>query len=229
MAAINDKAFCIYCGKNISINAKFCDGCGEKTELQIEPAAITDTSKIDGENELNVYPISESFINSPLFGELIQKNIDYYRTRALRAVRFFEQAPIFFRRGYFERLKDARSINEEAAKSGFNWAAFFLGSIWLGYRNVPKIAYTLMAVEIFSQIYIDHRFDHPLAQLLLHVIVMILLGRYGNALYFQGIDSKLRTAKVKSVNELRDIGGVSWIHPIVIFVSWTMINISVYR
>ena len=73
--------FCTQCGKENLNDAKFCGGCGTTINSNI---AIPASNAINSEStNTDGFYLSETFINSKSFDELIGNNSSYYKEKFL--------------------------------------------------------------------------------------------------------------------------------------------------
>ncbi|MFB7140623.1 DUF2628 domain-containing protein [Gottfriedia sp. NPDC056225] len=101
---------------------------------------------------------------------------------------------------------------QEHKQLSWNWASFFLGVYWMAYRKMwgwvsIYFAYYILSDLLFSQVSALDRF--------VNLIISVLLGMYGNAMYFAHAAKKIDAIKRTSISaqeknaEYERVGGTS--------------------
>ena len=85
--------------------------------------------------------------------------------------------------------------NDDPGKAlTWNWAAFFLGFLWLGYRKMYKPIFYLLILYFLVEIIEIVTIFHPIATMVttyLALVVAVFLGMFGNALYYRHTKKKI--------------------------------------
>ena len=118
---------------------------------------------------------------------------------------------------YFEKFKNN---HERSNFASWNWASFFLGTYWLLYRKLYKWFIGVFLIKLFGGILIG-TFSSTLAAIF-DLIIMVLLGVYGNCIYVH--DSKNKITSLKSFfnkfgdssEALKENGGTNIVAPLVL-------------
>ncbi|MFY4775723.1 DUF2628 domain-containing protein [Metabacillus sp. RGM 3146] len=123
-----------------------------------------------------------------------------------------------------------RKWGKATNKAGWNWAAFFLGIFWLGYRKMYRFLLIFLGIYLLVDLitwpfylFLDPvTMDKvsPLIDLLNYVIGIassVTLGIYGNYFYYKHAKEKINNIKQKFPNhpdiqayEITKRGGTSW-------------------
>lgn len=121
---------------------------------------------------------------------------------------------------YIEKWDKA---DNQARFAGWNWAAFFLGVFWLAYRKMYRYMFIFILLSILvGSLPIGGSAYTPL-------FWMILLGLFGNTLYYKHTKQKVSIVKqqYQSTKEmetnLKKIGGIKWLAiglPLLIFFAY---------
>lgn len=94
-------------------------------------------------------------------------------------------------------------------RKGWNWAAFLLGPLWMGYRKMYKDLIMILSIYYVAQtIVILIGLEIPIA---FGFIINIIMGLSGNA-YYQNHINKQQQKHLNnpSMNTIEKIGGTSW-------------------
>lgn len=100
---------------------------------------------------------------------------------------------------YYDRKWRELEIKKSAVS--WNWAAFFLGPLWLAYRRMYLLASLLIVLMFCSNlalILLSADIDIVLG-LILGIVQMILLGMFGNALYRKHVTGEV--ALIESLHQ----------------------------
>ena len=92
---------------------------------------------------------------------------------------------------------------EEIAESkvSWNWAAFFFGLLWFGYRKMYIHAFIFIAFSLLLQfVQIKMNTTH-LVIALTNLIISVVIGSFGNYLYYEYAKSKVKEIKQKGLDE----------------------------
>jgi len=111
-------------------------------------------------------------------------------------------------------VKKWESAKNPYQKSGWNWAAFFGGIFWLGYRKMYSIVLGLIGIFLLIdilQLFIKYDLSKSIAS-----STAAILGLLGNSFYYRHMHKKI--SKIKNDNldktNLKDAihkaGGTSW-------------------
>jgi hypothetical protein len=111
---------------------------------------------------------------------------------------------------YIEKWEGSRNPRKHA---GWNWAAFFAGIFWMGYRKMYSTILILVTISLAINIvllFVNPEFIRPINSLLSFII-----GLFGNAFYYNHMRKEIRKIKSSSKSEDADVyfskcGGASW-------------------
>lgn len=142
----------------------------------------------------------DKFLQDPNLALFLRHNVDFYQRKW---------------RSMFAR---AQSIDRMATTSSWNWAAFFIGVSWLLYRKMYLRAIAVFGVLLFPDI-LGAAIEEDLQALrwLLSLAVSIVMGQFGNAMYFRRSFDQVMAAERRSGDpaeiqaRLRKRGGTSWL------------------
>lgn len=112
---------------------------------------------------------------------------------------------------YIKKWNSSKNPNKSG---GWNWAAFFAGLFWLGYRKMYAVLYSILGVFIVIDI----------IQALLKVdlnrgiasATAFVMGTTGNAFYFKHMNKRINKIKIESYSreaserDIQKLGGASW-------------------
>jgi hypothetical protein len=193
--------YCIKCGEMVIENATYCSSCGEMVKKEI-PTESVNTSPINQESSVT----EESMIIEDSEGKLTEayvgSNYSFYKSKW-----------------------DA--MEQKGTSISWNFAAFFLGVFWLGYRKMYKtllviffifLAVDFLAINVFNYQYSTDQFYDPLdLDSIIGYVTSIFLAMYGNKMYQKHVerkvsDIKINTAKKEQAEMLvKQKGGRSWL------------------
>lgn len=140
--------------------------------------------------------------------------------------RYFASKPI---RYYLDKFKSMH-LNKEnnQAMPSFNLAASVLNVYWLGYRRHSLAAYSFILLYLVIGIAFIYFDSGKYADLRVpaSIVLSVLIGFYGNWIYFRKVQTKIRNAlngstKVQAIKQLSQHGGVNrfgWILPMLFVV-----------
>jgi curved DNA-binding protein CbpA len=140
--------------------------------------------------------------------------------------RYFANKPIHY---YLDRFKSMHldKKNNQAIPS-FNLAAGVLNVYWLGYRRHSLAAYSFILLYLMIGIAFIYFDSGKYADLRVpaSILLSVLIGLYGNWIYFRKVQSKIRNAlnnssKVQALRQLSKHGGVNrfgWMLPMLFVV-----------
>lgn len=97
----------------------------------------------------------------------------------------------------YYKEKWSASHNPESAAS-WNWAAFAFGALWLGYRKMYKPIFILFGIFVLTDIIDIVSGFNELTGLLSYAVTglsNILIGLYGNTLYYRHVQKKMDDLK----------------------------------
>lgn len=84
--------------------------------------------------------------------------------------------------------------------AAWNWAAFFLAPYWLGYRKMYKVLFGYLGILLLINI-IDFSLNTT-ALSFLGIVLAVLMGFYGNALYYR--HAKKKMAVIQKTTDTRE-------------------------
>ncbi|MEJ5173293.1 MAG: DUF2628 domain-containing protein [Hydrogenothermaceae bacterium] len=87
------------------------------------------------------------------------------------------------------------------SKISWNWAAFFFGLFWLGYRKMYPHAFGLMIFSLILQYVQKVVNTDPVVVALTNLSISIILGMFGNYLYYEYTKSKIQEIQTKFADE----------------------------
>ncbi|MGE6487471.1 DUF2628 domain-containing protein [Paenisporosarcina sp. NPDC076898] len=180
--------FCIHCGAKQNIGAKFCQSCGKGISEQKE------TDGMKKKSRRSLLRSSEHTTSNDL-----ENNHELLRQ--------------------FVGAKEADFYLQKWSKGNqsWNWAAFFLGVLWLGYRKMFKSIFIMLGIFLLIDVVVallginDNYLSSSIG-----IVVGITLGIWGNHLYKQhaikSIDSLKERYKETDLldHEIQLRGGGSW-------------------
>lgn len=158
--------YCHNCGKETDPQARFCPSCGENLQTTHVNHSVRreDISQpIDENYQANEWVETEKSAEDQALADFVGYHYHYY--------------------------KDKWQMHDQPEKAiSWNWAAFFLGIFWLGYRKMYQPIIIILGIYLafdFLEIVTNY---HPAASMLVKVVpyaAFALLGMYGNALYYR--------------------------------------------
>ncbi|WP_052342626.1 DUF2628 domain-containing protein [Bacillus sp. EB01] len=121
---------------------------------------------------------------------------------------------------------------------GWNWAAFFAGMFWLGYRKMYKIVLIILGAFLAFDI-ISLIINNPILDEMnysIGIVTSVILGMSGNYYYYKNAQDKIKNVKnllphnpTGQEDALRKQGGSSWGGVFIVlglFVVYLSINIA---
>lgn len=94
-------------------------------------------------------------------------------------------------------LKKWKNMEESGEIIDWNWGAFFFLTIWMGYRKMYLYAAVLIGLLVYIDVVLIASL-HPLTQLGVDIFIGILLGIFGNRLYYKHSKKKNICNKIRS-------------------------------
>ncbi|MCX7760140.1 MAG: DUF2628 domain-containing protein [Hydrogenothermaceae bacterium] len=92
-------------------------------------------------------------------------------------------------------------IESGGNKISWNWSAFFFGLFWLGYRKMYPHAFGLMIFSLILQYIQKIMNTDPVIVALTNLSISIVLGMFGNYLYYEYTKSKIQEIQTKFEDE----------------------------
>lgn len=193
---------CSHCGKEIQQDAKFCPNCGKEN---LSNNGNNEISYFKGENSYN-------------YSANMNNNFGYNSNRVSE-----EELRIFIGENNTNYYIEKWSLINKTNKSvSWNWASFFLGSLWLLYRKMYVWGVLMMVVSMAATLS-----GVPFSWLILG----ILTGMFGNKLYLE--ETRKRIIEIKSITGdlnrqyemMRSKGGTNLTLPIIIAVIVCLIRV----
>lgn len=99
---------------------------------------------------------------------------------------------------YFYKWQINNGVSE---KWGFNWAALFLGIIWLGYRKMYLWMLLIFISEFLAGV-LYYSFNNPILEAITYLygpVIHIILGCYGNKIYYNHVKKNITDMEFKYV------------------------------
>lgn len=209
--------YCTNCGAQLVKNSNFCSSCGKKVE-RVVAKEINDSSR-SIINESANEAVNETFNEkaNETANETANKleNTEQKETDLTEV--FVDSNYSFYKRKWDAMERKGTSISA-------NFAAFFLGVFWLGYRKMYKPIFIIVAlylvidflmINVFHYQYSDS-FIAPIDRII-GLITAIILAIYGNILYKKHVSKNVDKIKAKNLSiEQEEIiakqkGGRSWL------------------
>lgn len=91
---------------------------------------------------------------------------------------------------YIQRWEE---INLSKSKISWNWAGFFFGLFWFAYRKMYSYTFGLMMFSLFLQYVQKIMNTDPIVIALTNILISVVIGMFGNYLYYEYIKSKIAT------------------------------------
>ncbi|WHY00358.1 DUF2628 domain-containing protein [Neobacillus sp. DY30] len=177
-----------------------------------------------GEHEAHCYRcghvVSSEYVQDPKPAqELVENDLE------------MEQSYVGKKHHYYRRKWD--QLENRAIKTSWNWASFFLGPIWLGYRKMYRYLGFLAGIYLWLDLllyFIDITYSIFYFPILwvLKVCITLLYGLFGNYFYLQHTKRQLTKGKRRNNNqEKMDIwskkkGRTNWITAITSFMGFVI-------
>lgn len=132
---------------------------------------------------------------------------------------------------YIERWKPDKTTRK--IRTGWNWAAAFLGPIWLIYRRMYEIAGILLGVVLLELLFHDYLFNYYLdipeiaetVEFLFGIAYFVACGAYGNYWYFRRAEKTILRVRQRGLPEdqhntqLAEYGGTNLRGALAVFTS----------
>jgi len=195
--------YCSQCGKEIQQHVKFCPNCGKE---------ILSNNNIN--NEFSHFKDETNYNYSANMNNGIGDNFSRVSENELRT--FIGEKNTNY---YIEKWN---LINQTNKSVSWNWASFFLGSLWLLYRKMYIWGTLMIAVSMAIS-----WMGMPFGWLLL----AILVGMFGNKLYLEETQKKIIEIKTTTSDlngqyqMIKSKGGTNLALPITIAVIGSVITI----
>lgn len=196
--------YCSHCGKEVQQHVKFCPNCGKEI--------LGDNADIN--NEISHFKDETNYDYSANMNNGIGDNFNRVSENELRTF-IGEKNPNY----YIEKWNLIDQTNKSVS---WNWASFFLGSLWLLYRKMYVWGALMIAVSM-----VISWMGIPFGWLLL----AILVGMFGNKLYLE--ETRKKIIEIKTITSdlngqyqmIKSKGGTNLALPIVIAVIGSLITI----
>jgi hypothetical protein len=121
---------------------------------------------------------------------------------------------LFVGERYAYYLDKWETAKVKKTRQSVNWAAFFLGIMWLSYRKMYAISVIFGSIFAF-QVVIEDVFDFPeLVSNVVNMMLLIGLGLYGNHWYLLHVEERVKRIRAENAQstvaaELARQGGTS--------------------
>ncbi len=199
--------YCPRCGNKAPETAVFCPTCGVNMHEYFKDDNVS--SNKQGDKAHDEMTVSRSK----------QQNAQHKQSKW--------QAFVDTRYHFYDhKWSDA---SQPDVKAGWNWASFFVGMFWLGYRKMYRELLVLIGV-FFLIDFVAAVTGLFFLSTLVPLILYFYLGMKGNALYYQHVRRKLAELQQEDLSEeaYREHGGVSGVGVIVaILLLFFYVGISV--
>ena len=169
------------------------------------------------------------------FNDVVQRFSEKIKPTATKEeLQTFIQRRLYY---YIPRWEQFDPSLKKIKPGTFNWVAFFFTVYWMAYRKMylyTAIIFIVLCVisAIITNVFITQQSQVDMNDILTwklfcSLIVMFLFGRYGNCLYKNHVEAKIREAKrtvtAEYLNQAyRDLGGTSWIG-IILLTIWAIV------
>lgn len=166
--------FCSNCGQKNDLQARFCFNCGQPITIPNQHVHRLNTTE----------SVNQSFAENEWTGQTDlaedQDLVDFVGS----------QYP------YYQQKWQLSDQPETAAS--WNWSAFLLGIFWLGYRKMFQPILVLLAVYLILDVIDMLAGFHPITSFVVVTApyaAFVLLGMYGNALYYRHANKQIEKLK----------------------------------
>lgn len=194
--------YCRYCGHLLKEEDRFCSNCGKSIDITIEKeqTGYVHLIKEESEPRIEILEHTDSSLEGDSEESFVGKNYDYYI-------------------GKWDKIETKRN------KTSWNWAAFFLGPFWFGYRKmyIPilffGVAYLIIDLFLYlSQYeYTEENYFYSPIDRAIALPISILLGLLGNYIYLKHTNKYIDKSNLLPLNVeqkklwLKKKGGTSWL------------------
>ena len=194
-----DIIFCSKCGLKNSSLSKYCSSCGNSLK------SIEDNIKETANS------IKSAINNSEPYKNLVGVNSDSSNTASWNnkdMVDFIQKNPEYY-------IPKFEKMQKYEKSTSWNWASFFLSSLWFLYRKMYTYGFGIMVLS-FILSYI------PFIGSILRLAIPILAGIFGNSIYLKHIEKNL--SELNNLDEdvkhrvILSRGGVNLVLPIALCV-----------
>ena len=190
---------CLKCGNEIKDNEQICSNCGWNKN-----------GSANNDNKFATNNIGERNTN-PVDKEEVAERLAHQK-------QFQELTEIYIGSMYYN-----------FKKGSFSWWAFFLGPLYIAYRKMISVSIVVYIINILITVFFS---KNLLLQGLVLLVFNLFLGLSFKKIYYEDCVEKVGKIKQnnpdKGFNELVEIakakGGVSFLYPILIFISMAIIS-----
>lgn len=184
----SDGMYCVNCGEKVNVESKFCHACGTEIQAQYSIQEEKTIDKLDHQNEMLETEQSEP-ADEEHFANFVGKNKGYYQRKWA-------------------------GVNDPSSSVSWNWAAFFLGPFWLGYRKMYRhifIWFGLFLLLDLFDVLIGNTYEVSSINYIVSFVLYLLVGMFGNALYYRHAKKQVEKNKFTYADgsELKYVGGTS--------------------
>lgn len=199
--------YCRYCGNQLKEGDLFCSRCGNSIEVTKEKEQVDDSLiKEEFVHSISNSELTGSLLEGDLEESFVGKSYDYYI-------------------GKWDKIEEKRN------KTSWNWAAFFLGPFWFGYRKmyIPILflsaAYLIIDLILYLSQYEyseENYFFSPINRALA-LPISIFFGLLGNYIYLKHTNKYIDKSNLLTLNLeqkklwLKKKGGTSWLGVLLTF------------
>lgn len=229
--------YCTNCGAKLVENSNFCSSCGKKVERVVEKEINYSSRPIESEsaNETVSETFNERANESANETAIKSESTDQKET---------DLTEVYVDSNYSFYKNKWEAMERKGSSVSGNFAAFFLGVFWLGYRKMYKplliivgiyLLLDFLVIKVFNYQYSDSFID-PIDRII-GLITAIVLAIYGNTLYKQHVNKNVDKIKAKNLTiEQEEIiakqkGGRSWLGVLltaVIFFGYGIVSVLLF-
>ena len=208
--------YCTNCGSQLIENSNFCSSCGKKIERIMVEEVNDSSSSVEYETEGME---NNEHAETDLKEIFVHSNYSFYKNKW-----------------------DA--MEQKGSSVSGNFAAFFFGVFWLGYRKMYKPLLLIVAIylvidffviNVWNYQYSDYFID-PLDRII-GFITAIFLAFYGNHMYKRHVETNVDKIEMKKLSKeqaevlAKQKGGRSWLGVLltaVIFVGYGIVSVLLF-
>lgn len=197
--------YCQYCGASISDDAVFCPKCGQSVDAH-QTEKTGEQAKSNGSHH----------------------DLDNSETATTeKAPHLTESWRCFVDTRYHYYADKWSNSSDPANHAGWNWASFFVGLFWLGYRKMFGILLMILAIYLVTDA-IVYFTGIGFLNSVIPFAIFVYLGAKGNSLYYRHVSDKVAViGSDKACYQYRKAGGGSGagcLGSLLLFVAYILIS-----